>query len=186
MLKNDGQTTFALKTGNAQAGDLTTQYAGTLPTGGFSGYTPMHQEGGIVLGTGGGQQQLVAGVLLRGGDDGRLPERRDRERRPGQHRRRGLLRGQPGDAGRHHRRAGRECVDVTGDDTGGDGAAVQLWDCNNVGGQVWVQQANGALLNPQSGRCLDAPSGSTANGTRLQIWDCNGSAAQNFHLNRPA
>jgi hypothetical protein len=45
-----------------------------------------------------------------------------------------------------------------------------------------VQQANGSLLNPQSGRCLDDPSGNTANGTRLQIWVCNGSGAQRFVL----
>ncbi|WP_294004767.1 RICIN domain-containing protein [Streptomyces sp.] len=51
-----------------------------------------------------------------------------------------------------------------------------------VGGQKWVQQADGSLLNPQSGRCLDSPSGATANGTRLQIWDCNGSGAQSFGL----
>ncbi|KOV65743.1 ricin-type beta-trefoil lectin domain protein, partial [Streptomyces sp. MMG1121] len=35
----------------------------------------------------------------------------------------------------------------------------------------------------QSGRCLDAPSGATANGTRLQIWDCNGADAQKFAVN---
>ncbi|MFD0567236.1 RICIN domain-containing protein [Kitasatospora saccharophila] len=45
-----------------------------------------------------------------------------------------------------------------------------------------MQQGDGSLLNPQSGRCLDAPSGNTANGTRLQLWDCNGSAAQKFAL----
>jgi hypothetical protein len=48
--------------------------------------------------------------------------------------------------------------------------------------QVWVQQANGTLFNPQSGRCLDDPSGYTANGTRLQLWDCNGAGAQDFVL----
>ncbi|MFF9767835.1 RICIN domain-containing protein [Streptomyces sp. NPDC014636] len=36
--------------------------------------------------------------------------------------------------------------------------------------------------NRQSGRCLDSPSGATANGTRLRIRDCNGSAAQRFTL----
>jgi non-reducing end alpha-L-arabinofuranosidase len=46
----------------------------------------------------------------------------------------------------------------------------------------WVQQANGSLRNPASGRCLDSPSGATANGTRLQIWDCNGTGAQTFVL----
>jgi non-reducing end alpha-L-arabinofuranosidase len=47
---------------------------------------------------------------------------------------------------------------------------------------VWTQQANGSLLNPQSGRCLDSPSGATGNGTRLQIYDCNATAAQTFTL----
>ena len=51
-----------------------------------------------------------------------------------------------------------------------------------MGGQVWQQQADGSLRNPQSGRCLDSPNGATGNGTRLQIWDCNGSAAQKFAL----
>jgi hypothetical protein len=31
-----------------------------------------------------------------------------------------------------------------------------------------------AGLNRQSGRCLDDPSGNTANGTQLQIYYCNG------------
>jgi hypothetical protein len=66
MLKNNGQTTFALKTGNAQAGGLTTQYNGTLPTGSFTGYIPMHQEGGIVLGVGGDNSNWSAGDFFEG------------------------------------------------------------------------------------------------------------------------
>lgn len=63
------------------------------------------------------------------------------------------------------------CLDVAGNSSA-NGAAVQLWDCNDVGGQQWIQQANGTLLNPQSGRCLDSPGGATANGSLLRIWDC--------------
>ncbi|WP_433202645.1 beta-1,3-glucanase family protein [Dactylosporangium sp. CS-047395] len=73
------------------------------------------------------------------------------------------------------------CLDIIGNGTA-NGTQVELWDCNGVGGQNWVQQADGSLRNPQSGRCLDSPSGATGNGTRLQIWDCNGSAAQKFAL----
>jgi non-reducing end alpha-L-arabinofuranosidase len=47
---------------------------------------------------------------------------------------------------------------------------------------VWQQQSNGSLLNPQSGLCLDDPSGNTASGTQLQIYTCNGTAAQEFAL----
>jgi len=64
MLKNDGQTKFALKTGNAQTGSLTTQYAGTLPTA--PGYIPMSQEGGIVLGVGGDNSNRSAGDFYEG------------------------------------------------------------------------------------------------------------------------
>ncbi len=39
-----------------------------------------------------------------------------------------------------------------------------------------------AVVTPQSGLCLDDPSGNTANGTQLQIWTCNGTGAQEFAL----
>jgi hypothetical protein len=64
MLKNDGQTTFKLTTGNAQSGALTTQYSGTLPTA--PGYIPMSQEGGVVLGVGGDNSNWSAGDFYEG------------------------------------------------------------------------------------------------------------------------
>jgi hypothetical protein len=66
MLKNNGQTAFVLKTGNAQSGGLTTQYNGVLPNGSFTGYTPMHQEGGIVMGVGGDNSNASAGDFFEG------------------------------------------------------------------------------------------------------------------------
>src|SRR6185312_13497214 len=75
------------------------------------------------------------------------------------------------------------CLDVVGNVTTND-TVVQLYDCNGVGGQVWVSQPDGSLKNPQSGRCLDSPNGSTANGARLRIHDCNGTAAQKFQFRR--
>jgi hypothetical protein len=74
---------------------------------------------------------------------------------------------------------GGKCVDVAGDNTGGNGAAVQLWDCQGTAAtdQQWTW--NGQTLRTL-GRCLDVQSGSTANGAKLQLWDCNGSGAQNW------
>jgi hypothetical protein len=66
MLKNNGQTSFVLKTGNSQSGGLTTQYNGPLPNGSFTGYTPMHQEGGIVMGVGGDNSNASAGDFYEG------------------------------------------------------------------------------------------------------------------------
>lgn len=70
-------------------------------------------------------------------------------------------------------RAFGKCLDVDANGTA-NFTAVQLWECNDSGAQRWLAQANGSLLNPQSGRCLDVPQGNTADGTRLQIYDCNG------------
>jgi len=71
MLKNTGQTTFALKGGNAQGGGLTTRI-----TGAARGYAPMRQEGSIVWAPA-GDNSNGASVVLRGRADGRLPDRRD-------------------------------------------------------------------------------------------------------------
>ncbi|WP_435178825.1 arabinofuranosidase catalytic domain-containing protein [Actinacidiphila sp. bgisy145] len=222
LLKNDGQTTFALKGGNSQSGALSTWWHGALPSG---GYTPMQQEGSIVLGTGGDNSNRAVGSFFEGVmTSGFATDAADNAVQADI-----VAAGYTGDPAGNQGATitgpGSKCVDVAGDDVGvdhaavqlwdcqsyavdqhwvhnpdnsletlgrcldiagngtADGTKVQLWDCNGVGGQVWVQQSDGSLLNPQSGRCLDSPSGATANGTRLQIWDCNGANAQKFHLN---
>jgi hypothetical protein len=61
-LKNDGQTRFALKWGDARSGGLNTIYSGALP----GGYVPMRQEGAIVLGVGGDNSHASAGSFFEG------------------------------------------------------------------------------------------------------------------------
>jgi beta-glucanase (GH16 family) len=71
---------------------------------------------------------------------------------------------------------GGKCVDVAGDDVGGDGAAVQLWDCQDAAkDQNWAW--NGSSLTTM-GMCLDIAGGSTADGAKLQLHNCTGNAAQ--------
>ena len=75
---------------------------------------------------------------------------------------------------------GGKCVDVAGNDTGGNTAAVQLWTCQGAAvakDQQWTW--NGSTLRTL-GRCLDVTAGSTANGAKLQLYDCNGTGAQNW------
>ena len=225
MLKNNGQTTYALKGGNSQSGGLTTWWDGALPD--LGGYTPMQQEGAIVLGTGGDNSNWSVGTFFEGVMTAGYPTDaadnavQDNVVSVGYT---GASNGGTAPAGTITGPGG-QCVDVIGDDTGTDGAGVdlwgcqsyaidqhwthnsdgslstlgrcldidgdgtaagtkvELWDCNGVGGQKWVQRANGSLLNPQSGLCLDDPSGNTANGTQLQIWTCNGTPAQQFSVN---
>ncbi|MGW5607462.1 arabinofuranosidase catalytic domain-containing protein [Streptomyces sp. NPDC003753] len=64
MLKNNGTSTYAIKDGNAQSGTLKTDYSGSLPT--TAGYMPMHQEGAIVLGTGGDDSNWSDGSFFEG------------------------------------------------------------------------------------------------------------------------
>lgn len=64
MEKNNGTTTYAIKGGNAQSGSLTTWYDGALPN--LGGYTPMHLEGAIVLGTGGDNSNGSDGSFFEG------------------------------------------------------------------------------------------------------------------------
>ena len=64
LLKNNGQNTYAIKGGNSQSGGLTTWYSGAEPNRG--GYSPMHQEGAIVLGTGGDNSDGSVGSFFEG------------------------------------------------------------------------------------------------------------------------
>lgn len=57
-------TTYAIEDANANSGGLKTDYNGRLPT--TSGYTPLHLEGGIILGIGGDNSKGSAGSFFEG------------------------------------------------------------------------------------------------------------------------
>ena len=72
---------------------------------------------------------------------------------------------------------GGTCVDVSGDDTGGNGAAVQLWACQpSAMDQRWTHAGDDTIRT--LGRCLDIADNGTAAGAVLQLWDCNGVPGQ--------
>jgi len=180
VLKNDGQTTYALKGGNSQGGGLSTWWNGGLPTD-KSGYRPMHQEGGIILGIGGDNSNRNRGTWFEGA----------------------MVSGYPTDGAENAVQAnvvsvgysgetnvpngpsgtitgpGGKCIDVAADDTGGDGAAVQLWDCQSYAeDQHWTHNPDNSLST--IGRCLDINGNGTANGTQVELWDCNGVGGQKW------
>ena len=179
VLKNNGQTAYALKGGNSQSGGLTTWWNGGLPTRG--GYLPMHQEGGIILGTGGDNSNWNMGTFFEGV----------------------MTSGYPTDAAENAVQAnivsvgyagqtnvpngpqgtvtgpGGQCVDVSADDTGVNGAGVVLWNCQSYAeDQHWTHNANGSLGT--IGRCLDIVGNGTANGAQVELWDCNGIGGQKW------
>ncbi|MFI9584250.1 ThuA domain-containing protein [Streptomyces sp. NPDC052236] len=72
-----------------------------------------------------------------------------------------------------------KCMTVAG---ATDGSPVQLSTCNGGPGQNWTTGTNGALMNPQANKCLDANGASSANGTQLIIWTCHGGTNQRWTL----
>ena len=65
ILKNNGQDFLALRSGDAQTGALGLIYWGHEPLR-RPGYAPMHQEGAIVLGTGGDNSNRGVGFFFEG------------------------------------------------------------------------------------------------------------------------
>jgi predicted alpha-1,6-mannanase (GH76 family) len=73
------------------------------------------------------------------------------------------------------------CATVTGGGTS-SGTKIEWEACDGSGAQVWQPQSDGALLNPQSGKCLDDPDSTTTPGTQVQIYTCNGTSAQHWTI----
>ena len=75
-----------------------------------------------------------------------------------------------------------KCIDVDGAPGRGNGAALQLWDCeltgvnpdnNSTTDQTWVLTNGGFIRNTLSGKCIDvAGAPGRGNGAALQLWDC--------------
>ena len=177
LLKNNGQNTFALKGGNAQSGGLSTWYSGALPS---NGYQPMHQEGSIVLGTGGDNSNASIGTFLEGVMTAGYPtDAADNAVQADI-----VSVGYSGNTSQPATAAtiaapGGKCVDVAGDDIGGDSTAVQMWDCQSFAvDQHWTHNADHSLST--LGRCLDINGDGTAAGTPVELWDCNGVGGQKW------
>src|SRR5450755_1639914 len=174
LVKNNGTTTYAIKGGNAQSGGLTTWYNGALPN--LGGYAPMHQEGAIVLGTGGDNSKSSIGSFFEGV----------------------MTAGYPTDAADNAVQAnivsvgyalptGTTGTIVAGDDSAdcadnNNGSAtpgnkVQMWTCDgNVAAQNWTVAANGTLQI--DGGCMDITGAKFVNGTLIEWWTCNGGTNQ--------
>jgi len=75
--------------------------------------------------------------------------------------------------------------DVSGVSTA-DSAKVHLWAYGGGNNQQWQAQSLGngyyRFIARHSGKCLDVPGSSTADGVQLQQYTCNGTAAQSFRL----
>jgi hypothetical protein len=97
---------------------------------------------------------------------------------------------QPTDSG-YYRVVSRHAPSLVWDAAGmgtGNATPIQLWTGGAPGqaNQNWMPVALGGgyyrFVGRASGRCLDVPGASTADGTQLHIWDCNSTPAQAFQL----
>ncbi|MEU6455122.1 RICIN domain-containing protein [Streptomyces sp. NPDC047065] len=84
-----------------------------------------------------------------------------------------------------NRNDANQVVDVSNVSTA-DNAPVHLWTYGGGANQQWqpVDEGGGAyhFVNRHSGKCLDVPSASAADGVQLVQYACNGSAAQRFQV----
>jgi len=78
-------------------------------------------------------------------------------------------------------RAFKKCLHVR---NGGvtDGSEIQIQPCDGGAAQQWQHQPNGSLLNPKSGRCLEAPTLNASDSTNLVLWKCSGADNQHWYL----
>jgi hypothetical protein len=73
-----------------------------------------------------------------------------------------------------------KCLDIAG--KAANGTKVDLWQCTGKANQFWMPLANGELVNPWSGRCLDDPGSNITNGIQLDIWACHGGRNQAWNI----
>jgi non-reducing end alpha-L-arabinofuranosidase len=177
LVKNNGTTTYAIKGGNADSGGLTTWYSGALPT--TSGYAPMHQEGAIILGTGGDNSNSDDGSFFEGVMTSGYPT--DAADNSVQANIVSVGYAVPGNPATGIVAAGDSntaCMD-NNNASGTNGNKVQIWDCDgNTGAQNWTVNSNETLTI--DGGCMDITGAKYVNGTLIEWWPCNGGANQQW------
>jgi non-reducing end alpha-L-arabinofuranosidase len=172
--KENGTSNFTLKYGNADSGGLTTTYSGALP----NGYSPMHLENSILLGTGGDNSNGDSGMFFEAAETAGFPS--DAAENAVQANLTSVgysfpnLTAGPIVAGDN----GAKCVD-NNNGAATNGNKVQIWDCNgNTSSQSWTVASDGTLQI--DGGCMDITGANYTNGTLVEWWPCNGGANQQW------
>jgi hypothetical protein len=169
---------WAIRSGNAQSGGLSTAFNGRRP----NGYHPMRKQGAILLGIGGDNSVSGAGTFFEGV----------------------LTAGYPADATEEAVQANivaagyappgggnpQPGVQIVGAQSGrcaeapnsSNGTQVQLADCQAADRQRWTYTSD-KRLQVHGDKCLDASGQGTSNGTQVIVWDCHGGANQQWNVN---
>nr|WP_244210615.1 arabinofuranosidase catalytic domain-containing protein [Amycolatopsis kentuckyensis] len=170
---------WAIRSGNAQSGGLSTVFDGPRP----NGYHPMKKQGAILLGIGGDNSVSGAGTFYEGVLTSGYPSNSTEEAVQANITAAGYAPpggGNPQQGVRITGSGSGRCVEVPNGSTA-NGTQVQLADCRSVDGQRWTYTAD-RKLQVYGTKCLDANGQGTANGTRVVIWDCHGQANQQWNV----
>jgi non-reducing end alpha-L-arabinofuranosidase len=171
---------WAIRSGDAQSGGLSTVFNGPRP----SGYNPMKKQGAILLGIGGDNSTSGAGTFYEGVMTSGYPSDATEETVQADITAAGYAppgggNPQPG-AQIVGSQSGR-CIEVPmGSST--NGTQVQLADCRSVDRQSWTYTPD-KKLQVYGNKCLDANGRGTSNGTQVITWDCNGQTNQQWNVN---
>ncbi|MFI9366419.1 arabinofuranosidase catalytic domain-containing protein [Kitasatospora sp. NPDC053057] len=185
MLKNNGTSRFALKGGDAQSGGLTTLWNGALPPG----YSPMKQQGAIILGSGGdccaGNTNQSLGTFYEGAVVSGYPSDATDNAAQADIAAAGYSAGSGGgaDTGPLHAVGAAKCLDIPNSTT--SGTQAQIHSCSGAANQTWTATSSGQLTvySGSSQMCLDAGGRGTVNGTKAITWPCNGQSNQQWTRN---
>ncbi|MEY9837970.1 arabinofuranosidase catalytic domain-containing protein [Streptacidiphilus sp. EB103A] len=175
---------WAIRSGNAQSGSLSTSYSGVRPN--VSGYNPMHKEGAIILGIGGDNSKGSAGTFYEGVMTSGYPSDATENSVQSNITAAGYSTSAStgSTTGPLHAVGAGKCLDVPNGTTTA-GTQVQIYTCNGLAPQAWTHNSSNQLTVTDSGTtdCLDANGNGTTAGTKVIIYPCNGQTNQQWTLN---
>ena len=172
--KNNGTSNFTLKYGNATSGGLTTTYSGALP----NGYSPMHEEADILLGTGGDNSNGASGEFFEGAVTSGYPSDATENSVQAELTTAGYAQSTAPTGPIVSGLSSSKCVDDSAFSTA-DGNKIQMWDCTGGVNQQWTAEPDGTLQ--VYGKCMDITGANYSNLTDIELWTCNGGANQQWH-----
>ncbi|TDT97500.1 ricin-type beta-trefoil lectin protein [Streptomyces sp. 846.5] len=175
---------WAIRSGNAQSGSLSTSYSGVRPN--VSGYNPMHKEGAIILGIGGDNSKGSAGTFYEGVMTSGYPSDATENSVQSNITAAGYSTSAStgSTTGPLHAVGAGKCLDVPNGTTTA-GTQVQIYTCNGLAPQAWTHNSSNQLTVTDSGTtdCLDASGNGTTAGTKVIIYPCNAQTNQQWTLN---
>ncbi|MFI9812539.1 arabinofuranosidase catalytic domain-containing protein [Saccharothrix variisporea] len=171
---------WAIRSGNAQSGALSTTFDGPRP----NGYHPMQKEGAILLGIGGDNSNGAAGTFYEGVMTSGYPSNATEDAVQANITAAAYTPGPAAPTGAVRAVGAGKCLDVNGATTTA-GTQLQIWDCHGGSNQTWTRTNTGALTvySGSNLRCADAYGQGAGNGTAVVIWTCNNQTNQQWRFN---